>query len=126
MLRSWSFLKSILSGGITALVDLSLLFVFREPLHWPYWLAINSAFVIAILVNFSLQRFWAFSHQELHLVHKHFARFIFVAMGNFMMNSLIMFLLSVTFGIWYLWAQVLTTGMLAVVNFTLYRRFVFN
>ncbi len=125
-LRSWSFMKSILSGGITALLDLSLLFGFRELLRWPYWLAINIAFAIAIVTNFSLQKFWTFSHRDLAGAHTQFMRFFLVALGNLVMNSSLMFLLSVVLGIWYLGAQVIAIGMMAAVNFTLYRRFVFS
>lgn len=127
LLRSWSFVKFIVSGGITALLDLSMLFAFRELLLWPYWLAINIAFAIAVMVNFSLQRFWTFSERDLRTTaHIQFVRFFLVALGNLAMNNLIMFVLSAVFGLWYLAAQVLTIGMLAMVNFVVYRYFVFK
>jgi len=125
-LKSWQFWKSILSGGITACVDLSLLFVFREKFTWSYWPAVNTAFAISILVNFSLQKFWTFSSQSLDVAHKQFVKFFIVAAGNMAMNSIIMFVLSVLLGFWYIGAQVLTIGALAIVNFILYRKFVFK
>ena len=125
-LKSRSFWKSVISGGITALVDLALLFTLRETLHQSYWISVNAAFAFAILVNFSLQKFWTFSNRDLRGAHTQFMKFFFVAMGNIVMNNILMFILSAMLGIWYLGAQILATGMLAVVNFTLYRHFVFT
>jgi putative flippase GtrA len=126
LIRSWAFVKFILSGGITALLDLLMLSVFREQLQWPYWLSINVAFIIAVLVNFSLQRFWAFAERDLHATHVQFVRFFLVALWNLAMNNFIMFVLTTVFGLWYLGAQALTIGLLAIVNFVLYRYFVFK
>ncbi|MFA5841391.1 MAG: GtrA family protein [Candidatus Paceibacterota bacterium] len=126
MLMSWYFLKSVISGGTTALVDLSLLFVFREILHVSYWLSVNTSFAVAIAVNFSLQKFWTFSNKDLDSAHKQFIKFFLLAMGNMAMNSLLMYVLSIVFGLWYLGAQVITIGTLAIVNFVLYRNFVFK
>jgi len=121
-----SFLKSILSGGITALVDLSLLYFFRERLYLSYWLSVNISFAISIIVNFSLQKFWTFSNLALNLAHTQFAKFILVAIGNMAMNSVIMYALSNIFGFWYLGAQVITIGILSILNFVLYRQFIFK
>lgn len=125
-LKNRCFWKSVISGGITAIADLSLLFMFREILHLSYWLSINAAFAAAILINFSLQKFWTFSSRDWDGAHRQFMKFFLVALGNMALNSFLMFLLSVVLGLWYLGAQILTMGMLAVVNFALYRRFVFN
>jgi putative flippase GtrA len=119
-------LKSILSGGITALVDLSLLYFFRERLYLSYWLSVNISFAISIIVNFSLQKFWTFSNLALNLAHTQFAKFILVAIGNMAMNSVIMYALSNIFGFWYLGAQVITIGILSILNFVLYRQFIFK
>lgn len=126
MLKDWNFWKSVISGGTTAIVDLSLLFIFKEVLHLHYWASINISFSVAILVNFFLQKFWTFSNKNIGVVHKQFGKFFLVAIGNMAMNSFIMFVLSIVLGIWYLAAQVITIGMLVLVNFTLYRYFVFR
>lgn len=126
LLQSWSFWKSVLSGGITAGVDLSLLFILREIFVWPPLLAVNTSFAVAVVVNFSLQKFWTFSSRNLDLAHKQFVKFLVVAGVNIAMNSIIMFLFISVFDFWYLGAQVVTMGMLATMNFILYRIFVFK
>lgn len=126
MLQSWRFWKSILSGAITAVVDLSLLFFLREVLYWSLLSAVNTSFVIAILVNFSLQKFWTFSNNNLDLAHKQFVKFFIVAMGNMAINGFIMFLLVTVFSPWYLAAQIFSLATLMIVNFVLYKRFVFK
>lgn len=126
MLQSWRFWKSILSSSITAIADLSLLFFLREVLHWSSFAAVNASFLVAILVNFSLQKFWTFSDRNLRLTHRQFAKFFMVSMINLVMNGFIMFFLMTTLSLWYLGAQIITMGLLAVMNFTLYRHFVFK
>ena len=126
MFEDRRFWKSVASSGITAVVDLSLLFIFREAFHLSYGISINGAFVAAIAVNFSLQKFWTFSNRDLNLARKQFAKFLLLAMGNVVMNGLFMFALLAVFGFWYLGAQIIVMGILALVNFVLYRRFVFN
>lgn len=126
IIKRWHFWKSVISGGITTFVDLSLLFILWDVLHLPHWLSINIPFGVAIVVNFSLQKFWTFSNQGSDVTHKQFIKFFIVAMGNMAMNSLIMYVLSVKFGFWYLGVQVFTIGILAVSNFVLYRYFVFK
>lgn len=126
LLSSWQFWKSVISGGITAAVDLLLLFIFREKLQWSYWSAINTAFSVSILVNFSLQKFWAFSSLNLTHTYKQFIKFLVVSLVNMTINNLAMYLLAIVFGLWYLGAQIITIGILSAVNFLLYRNVVFK
>lgn len=120
------FWKSVIASGITACADLLLLFIFREVLYMPHWFSINGAFAAAIIINFSLQKFWTFSDRDLNFAHKQFFKFFLLAMVNGVANGLIMFILLVQFGFWYLGAQIITMGILALANFVLYRRFVFR
>ncbi len=126
ILRSRRFWKSVASGVLTAIVDLSLLFAFREMLSLSYWVAINTAFVGAILTNFSLQKFWTFRSMDLRIAHTQFIKFLLVSIGNMAMNNVSMFVLFAVLHVWYLVAQIITMAMLAILNFTLYQRFVFS
>lgn len=126
ILSSWQFWKSLLSGGITAVVDLSLLFVLREKLLWSYWTAVNTSFAASILVNFFLQKFWTFSSQNLDVAHKQFVKFLVVAVCNMAANAFLMFFLTVCLGVWYLGAQIITISLLVLANFVAYQRFVFR
>lgn len=126
MLQSWPLWKSILSSVITAAVDLSLLFFLRGVLVWPSLLSVNTAFAVAILVNFTLQKFWTFSNKNLRGAHKQFVKFLGVSAVNMVMNGIIMFFLVSVLGLWYIGAQVIVMVGLAVMNFMLYRIFVFK
>ena len=43
--------------GIAALSDLILLSVLVEIFHAGYWFSVNTSFVLAILINFGLQKY---------------------------------------------------------------------
>lgn len=126
ILRDRRFWKSVIASGLTACTDLSLLLVFREIFHFPHWVSVNSAFIVAIIVNFSLQKFWTFSDRDIHVMHRQFLKFFLLALGNIAANNFIMFVLLVGFGLWYIGAQIIAIGVLALFNFILYRRFVFR
>lgn len=126
ILQSRSFLKSVFSGGITAVADFAFLFLFREVLGLDKLLAVNISFAFAIIVNFLLQKFWTFSNKDLRVAHKQFLKFLGIAVVNFLINSTIMFIFVSMLGVWYIAAQVLVMAGLAIMNFTLYRIFVFK
>lgn len=120
------FGKSLLSGGTAALIDLLLLYFFTAILHWPSWTAVNSAFAGAVLVNFSLQKFWVFSERASNSIHQQLIKFYLIALVNFITNAVLMYIMINILNIWYLMAQVLVTGLLAMFNFMAYKLFIFR
>lgn len=126
VLKNKNFLKSVLSGCVTAVADFAFLFIFHKLLGWEQLLSVNVAFALAILINFSLQKFWTFSDKDLSVAHKQFAKFLAISAINFFINGAIMYVLVSILGVWYIAAQVLVMVGLAIMNFTLYRIFVFK
>ncbi len=126
ILHNRSFWKSIFSGGITAVADLTFLFLFHEILGWSQLVAVNISFILAILVNFSLQKFWTFSNKDLKVAHKQFIKFLGVSAINLAMNAIFMFFFVAILGLWYIGAQAFVIAVLAIMNFILYRIFVFK
>lgn len=126
VLKSKNFIKSVLSGCVTAAADFAFLFIFHKLLGWEKLLSVNVAFALAILVNFSLQKFWTFSDKDLRVAHKQLAKFLAISAINFVINGALMYILVSLLGVWYIAAQILVMAGLAVMNFTLYRIFVFK
>jgi len=82
-----------------------------------------SGFCVAIFVNYSLQYYWTFRAKGPHGLL--FFRYLFVTMAMLGVNTLIFWLLNELAGVPYLIAQVVATGCVMFLNFTLNRRYTF-
>ncbi len=120
------FTKSLAAGGIAALSDLILLSVLVEIFHAGYWFSVNTSFVLAILINFGLQKYWVFGVRDMPGTHGQFLRFFLMAIFNLAANSALMYLFVDVLSWWYLVAQALAIALLAALNFAVYRNYVFK
>jgi putative flippase GtrA len=117
--------RYIIAGGIGAVADLGLLFILvRSGVH--YLIAATIAFIVATCVSFTMQKFWAFRNRQLERLHVQAPLFLLVAFFNVLMNTLLMYVLVDTFHIWYLGAQVIASGLVAVYSFFVYKFLVFK
>ncbi|HBM45768.1 MAG: hypothetical protein UT05_C0002G0074 [Parcubacteria group bacterium GW2011_GWF2_38_76] len=119
------FIKSILVGFVALAVDLSLIFIFTDVFLWNYWISANIAFIITILVNFLLQKFWTFGDNVVHRTKAQLFKFFTLSLLNLFANSILMYVFVSLFGIWYLLAQTVITAILFLFNFVVYRFYIF-
>lgn len=119
-------IRYAISGGTALALDLVLLYVFTDIFGWWYLWSTIVAFAIAIVVSFVLQKFWTFGDRATNRVHRQFALFIVIALGNLALNTYLMYVFVEYFGIPYLLSQIIAAGIIAVGSFFIYRRFIFN
>lgn len=119
-------IKYLIAGGLAAFVDLSLLYFFTDILGIWYLFSACLAFVVAFFVSFFLQKFWTFRDNDKERMYKQMAVYLFVALVNFMINAVFMFMLVDGFKIWYMLAQVVTSGLIACESYLVYKFFIFN
>lgn len=120
------FIRYCVSGGTALALDLVLLYAFTDILGWWYLWSAVVAFAIAIVVSFILQKFWTFEDRSADNVHRQFALYIAIALGNTAVNTGLMYLFVDYFGIPYLLSQIIASGIIAASSFFIYRRFIFN
>lgn len=113
------------SGGLSALVNLAVLFVFVEVLQLWYLSAAVGAFTAALVVNFLLQKHWVF-HKHTAPTRREALQFAGLALGNLVANVLLLALFVEVLNLWYLVAQVIALALLALVNFVVYQHFIFK
>jgi putative flippase GtrA len=80
-------------------------------------------FCVAMFVNYSLQYYWTFRAKGPHGVL--FSRYLAVTLAMLGVNTLIFWLLNESAGVPYLVAQVVATGCVMFLNFTINRRYTF-
>lgn len=122
----YQLVRYFFSGGIAAVTDLGLLYLLTDRLEvWYLWSAIL-AFSVAVVVSFTLQKFWTFEDHTSPQPHRQFALYLFVAVSNLVLNTLLMYLLVDSLKLNYIFAQVIVAGLIAVGSFFIYRRFIFQ
>ena len=119
-------IKFIVAGSTVAIFNIIFLRSFVEVLHLHYLLASSFSFILALILNFTLQKYWTFKGTQKSKTIKQFILFSALVVLNFFLNLLGMFLFVEIFNIQYLLAQVSIIIILAIMNFFVYQRFIFN
>ena len=118
------FLKTITVGGILGVLYLTLIYVLTT--HFGLWYAFSVAIAYAVIFvsNFLLLKL-IFVGGERHVAHE-LSRYAALVVANFFVNEFITYILVEKLNMWYMLAQFLVVGVLAVVNFFIYRSQVFQ
>jgi len=125
------FKKNILArylvAGLTgAFTQIGLLYVFTDVVGIWYLYSSLMAFVVALVVSFTLQKMWTFGDRQMDGAHKQFGKYFIVALIGIVINTSLMFVLVDMLGLWYILAQIIVGGVIAVCNFLMYKFFVFK
>lgn len=118
-------IKFAISGCIVAVVGISVLYVLTELLDIWYLLSSTIAFFIAIIVNFILQKTWAFQDKDTK-IRSQMGLFFMNALLNLGLNTLFMYYLVSVFGVHHILSQMFVMVALAVMNYTIYSVCIFR
>ena len=113
-------------SGTAAAVDLWLLYVLTEWLRLHYLLSAVLAFIVAFFVSFILQKFWTFGDHSTDKLHSQAALYFVVAALNLLLNTLLLYFFVDVMGFWYIFAQILASGLIACESFFISRSFIFR
>lgn len=124
-IHEWRVARFLISGGTSAVTNLSILFVLT---HWyGMWYLYSSiiAASVATIVSFVLQKLWTFQNFST-AVHKQFPLHVTLGLVNIAVNTALLYMLVEYIGIWYLIAQVMSGVFLAFVNYFTYKKYIFR
>lgn len=114
--------RFLIAGALTVLVNLAALYAFTEYAHVWYLISAVIAFAISYLVNFVLQKFWTFRHRGLNEIRYQLPLHLALALGNLVLNAVLLFLLVEWAHLWYMTAQVIVSVVIACDSFILSRK----
>jgi len=120
--RSAPWLRFLLVGGASVVVDTSVLVSLRELTATPLWLATTAAFAAALGVNFSLNMRWVFGARG--RLPGRLLRYGLLVLVNYLLTLVLVLGLAAA-GMHYLLAKWTSIGVAAVINYIAYRRWVF-
>lgn len=124
--RALRLVRYLIAGGTAATANLATLFLLVHKGGIYYVYASIIAFVLSIVVSFTMQKFLTFQDIPLYDVHKQFARYLIVIFANLILNTLLIYLFVEIAGMWYMLAQAIATVIIAITGYVGYSRFVFR
>jgi putative flippase GtrA len=119
------FLKYLISGGSAFITNLGLLYFFTEVFNIWYVFSSIIAFAASFSVAFTLQKFWTFNDRSTAELRQQLTISFSVALFNLVLNTAFVYLLVEQFSLHYIFAQILTTGVIAIESFLMYQYVIF-
>lgn len=119
-------IRFLISGGSAAVVDLSVLFLLVEIFNVWYVVSVVIAFLVALLVSFTLQKYWTFKNMDTKKILWQGPIFFAIQSINFVINTL-----GVIFFVEYIdlhpvLSQVIVGFLLAISSYFIFSRFIFR
>ena len=124
----WQAVRYVISGGTAAATNLLGLYILADVIGLWYLTASSIATAIAVIVSFSLQKFWTFDSRQADwsTLKREASLYLMIFSVNILLNGGLMFLFVDIFQVWHLIAQVLANALVAVFSFFTYKFFVFK
>ena len=119
-------LRYLVSGITGACIQIGSLYVFTDRVGLWYIYSSILSFLIAMTVSFNLQKFWTFGDMGMQKAHHQFVKYVGVAIIGLLLNTVFMYVLVDLLHIWYIFAQIITGALIAILNFLLYKFFIFH
>lgn len=119
------FVKYAIVGLSGTLIDLVSLYLLVEFFFLPVLLAASLAFILAVINNFILNKFWTFRHPSKNY-KKLFIKFLIVSLVGLGLTLLSMYLLVYLLAIWYIAAKIITSVLVVAWNFLANRLWTFK
>jgi glycosyltransferase involved in cell wall biosynthesis len=113
-------MKFVLVGGLAAVVNLTVLYLFTSVLGVWYLLSSMVSFLVALVTNFFLQKFWAFRSRH-KLPFQEFIPFVGANLVNLVLNTGIVYVAVSILHIHYLLAQIIASVLIACESFFIYQ-----
>ena len=118
------FARFVLVGGTIFIINTSLIWVVRRVLGFEGFFSIWGVFLVVTVCHFLLNNYFAFKDSNI-LCKRRIFRYIIFLLFSTLMNSLIVnsFLTYVIDNVLY--ATVVTTAVMLLINFSVLNKFVF-
>lgn len=121
-------LRFVFSGGTVAVVYLGLGLLLSGPLGVPIQIAIPVSYVISVLFNYSMQRWFVFAHSDEFALSRQaqFIRYVQIGAAQYVLTALATAVLPDVLGLDEQVVYVATALIAAVITFIVLRLVVFH
>lgn len=118
--------KYVASGLVAASVQVGTLAFLVEIAGFHHRGAVPIAFVTSAIVAFCFQKFWTFRDKSLEHSHFQAVLYLTLVLVAFLLNIFFMYIFVDVFHLWYIFAQIVTIGLVTIVTFLCNKNIVFK
>lgn len=118
------FIRFAVVGGIASVIQFSILVALVELAHANKLIANAVGFIFAATANYLMNRYFTFSGTQSHMGYG-MMKFAVTSVIGLAVNTII-FQTLMSFGVWYVIAWVLATGLTMIWNYSAARLIVFR
>lgn len=109
------------TGVLTAVLYLTLSYLFKDIIQFNYIVAATIAYCIALIFNFLMQKFWSFRQSALHQVHFEAMYYLCWSGMALLLNLLLIYVMVSRGHLWYLFAQAVASIIVASASYVVYK-----
>ena len=113
----WEFIKFALVGALNTGIHLGILYLLTEYFGIYYLLASCIGFCAAVTNSFILNTIWTFKADIKDKPKSRYAKFFAISLVALGVNLGGLYLLTEHFHIWYMFSQLMATGISLFINF---------
>ncbi|MEK7156052.1 MAG: GtrA family protein, partial [Patescibacteria group bacterium] len=118
--------RFLIVGSISVFTYYAFLFGLTEYAGVWYITSAIVAFVAYYCVNFLSQKFWTFKNRDRKGLNQQLAKFTAMAIGNWILNTVLLYLMVEYLGMWYLFAQAILTIVVSTIAYVLFKHWIFR
>lgn len=119
-------IRFVLAGGAGAVVNLTALYLLVTYGEAHPVLGSVGSFICAFFVSFTLQKLWTYRNFDKETAGKQMTVYLTIQLINLGINTGLMYILVHYTPLHYLVAQVITSALIAIESFFLYKHVVFR
>lgn len=119
------FMRYLLVGGLSFVVDFATLFALTHFLGLHYLVSATIGFLFGLATNYALCIVWIFDYRALQNRLHEFIVFSGIGLAGLLLNNLIMYLLTDLAGLHYLGSKLVAAAMVLIFNFGMRRQMLF-
>ncbi|MFC1622522.1 GtrA family protein [Patescibacteria group bacterium] len=123
--RFQQFIKFCIVGTIGAIIDIGGLYLLVEFLNIHYLLAATVSFILAVINNYFLNKYWTFKNSEKKHA-KQFTSFVLVSIAGLLINLSIMYIMVDILSSWYIFAKIIASIIVLFWNFLMNKHITFK
>ena len=104
-------------GAVSVFTYYALLYGLTEFADVWYILSALAAFIGYYAVNFLFQKFWAFRNKDRKYIKRQLVQFTIMAVGNWILNTSLLYVLVEYAHMWYMLAQGILTIVVSIIAY---------
>ena len=126
MSKHFKIIRYLFAGGVSTGSNLFILFILVNYFELWYLTSGTISFCSAVIITYLLNKLFVFNNYSKENIHKQFTLFFIFQLIMLGVNTLLMYILVDMVGLWYMFAQAISSLTTAIINYIFFNKIVFK